>query len=103
MRSLLTIILTGAALLTASVPARAGLMGDSINDKFLFPNQTTVFADLGTQSVTPTAHFNEFNQTAADVTNSQIRITNITQNPPQPITFTPAVFNGFSFTDVTQD
>lgn len=86
--------------LSGSGKVQAGLMGDSVDTKYLFPTQGTVFTDLGTQVVNPVATFNSFGQTQYDVSDSTIRITNTAGTP---IFFLSGAFNGVSVTDVTQD
>jgi hypothetical protein len=77
--------------------AQAGFLGHSINAQYLYPDQSTVFTDLGTKPVTPLAHFNSFGQTNYDVTDANISITNSFGGP---VTFLTAAFNGVSFRDV---
>src|SRR5262249_4478587 len=84
----------------SSGSAKAGLLNDLIDAKYLYPDQSTVYQDLGTQPVTPIAHFNSFGQTNYDVSDTTISITN---SAGTDIFFLTASFNGVSFTDVSRN
>jgi len=84
----------------AAGQARAGLLGDSIHGEYLYPTVGTVNTDMGTLTVSPIATFNSFGQTDYAVSNSNITITNVFGSS---VGFTPATFNGVSFTDVSRN
>ncbi len=86
----------GLAALTHAPAHAQSLNGQPVNVKFFFPNQTTLFNDEGTQTVTPAgAAFTEITGNATQtVTPGQITFTFNTS-----ASFNPAVFNGFQITE----
>jgi hypothetical protein len=87
----------GAAMLAGS-PASAGLLGDSVTLNYNYPTESAVLESLGTETVSPTAPFSSFGQTAYLVTDSTLEITDISGSD---IYFLAAAFNGVQLVDNT--
>ncbi len=85
-----------AAMLSASLAARADLLGDTIQGTFDTPTSSTLYLDLGTFSApgggTIPGTFRY------QITGSQVILTDINANG-----LLNAPFTGFEFTDVTKD
>jgi hypothetical protein len=93
-----------AATAAHAAPAKgdAGLLGDTIEARYLFPDLATTFTDLGEATVTDstTPLFPDVlggGQFSADVTDSQVVFTFNRASE-----FKTATFNGLEFTDLTR-
>ncbi len=86
-----------AVLLSTSLAAHADLLGDTFHATYNYPSSSTVFTDLGNFSVPGGGSiFN--NQVSYNITATQVVVTTIRQ-----ANFASAAFNGFVFTDLTQN
>jgi PEP-CTERM motif len=78
--------------------AHAGVVGDSVNATYYFPNLSTVYEDDGTQIVNPTATWTAFGQITSTLSDTQLVITFEADSA-----FDPATFNGDVYTDFTKN
>lgn len=81
--------------------AFAGIIGDSINITYFYPNQSSVYEDLGTQIISSSGSKFFIDGGLADiiVTDDQITVKNFLESGY----FNPANFNGFVVTDLTKN
>lgn len=80
--------------------AVAGVIGDTVNVTYYFPDSATVYSDLGTQIVSGAgATYNFGGYFDVLVTDTQI----IAKNFKQTSSWTFASFNGFKVTDLTKN
>jgi PEP-CTERM motif len=87
--------------LAAASPARADLLGDTIQGNVAYPLQTdTGWQDLGTATVSPAATF-VTDYTQVTITGDQITIILEPGQGYYVAAWDPATFNGFVFTDVS--
>ena len=93
----LSLVAAAVTFFSISLTAHADLTGDTLNVKYLFPNQQTVFNDLGNTTVPGNG---EVPGNSGHYTLSANQIT-LTSDIEQ--TFNSADFNGFLFTDISKD
>jgi hypothetical protein len=98
MKNALALSAAAVALLFTPVAADAGLTGDQVDVKVLFPDTATVFLDAGVTTVGPSVEypvgsFTGYNDSASvDLTNDQIIFAGGFGQ------FFPSAFNGFEIT-----
>ena len=85
----------------ASTTARAGLLGDTVNLQWFFPEQSTLFCDNGNQVVGAGVEYPQgcggFSTASVDVDDTGFFV-----GPSDNLlTFGPSSFNGFKITNVT--
>ena len=87
-----------------SIPAQAGLIGDSVHLYSVFPTSGTIDLDMGTATVgagieyLPASFSDRSNAFTLDITNSQIILTYVLTSPNA---FTALAFNGFKLSFLT--
>lgn len=89
----------GISALLASAPALAQFTGDTVNGTYKYPDNTTVFINLGNQVVSPTATFTFL--TGTPNTTAVVGASTITLSFSGTGDFTGATFNGVTITDLT--
>lgn len=97
MRSRSVILAALAALCMTAPSARAGLLNDRIAASWRAPDLMTVQRDLGTRTVAPTATFSIQDVLPETISDTRISVT----SDVNPFAFTPRVFNGFRFENLT--
>jgi hypothetical protein len=90
------VLATLVSILTAGSTFAAGLDGATVKIDYLYPTIATVYAVLGTGTVTPGGYtVNSFGQHNYTVTDGTISLTNVATGG---ITFDRSAFNGYSLT-----
>ena len=92
-------LVIGISALLASAPALAQFTGDTVNGTYKYPDNTTVFINLGNQVVSPTATFTFL--TGTPNTTAAVGASTITLSFSGTGDFTGATFNGVTITDLT--
>ena len=88
------------ALAMGATQAKAGLIGDTVSGKYYFPDSSSLYSDQGSQVVNPNAIFT-FPTGAPNVT-VNVSDTSILATFDNSGSYTPASFNGYVITDLTQ-
>lgn len=87
------------ALAMGATQVKAGLMNDTVNGTYFFPDTGTVFSNQGNQVVNPTASFT-FLTGLPNVT-VNVSDTSILATFDNPGSYTAGTFNGYVITDLT--
>src|SRR5208283_515608 len=91
-----TILAAALVIAICAVPASAGLIGQAVDVSYLYPDQSTVYRDLGSGTVTAGGFTSSFGQHNYTVTDTQVTLKSIADGPD---IFTNATFNGFELTE----
>jgi hypothetical protein len=94
--------------LAAAQPAKASLIGDTVDVRLLFPNSSTVFNDYGTFVITGSNTFTSSDGTSSIsfLSNTQITVNNLTSGAFASVPFDGydiELISGPAFANVTED